>query len=51
MIWQTVTKPVSASSYVLGKWLGVVSLAVLIAVTGAPFSCSPNTSAPQPGGG
>ncbi|MBS0192085.1 MAG: hypothetical protein U0573_13745 [Phycisphaerales bacterium] len=35
VIWQTVTKPVSASSYVLGKWLGVVSLsAVLIAVTG-----------------
>lgn len=33
IIWQTMTKPVSAWSYVLGKWLGVVSLnAVLLVV-------------------
>jgi len=33
IIWQTMTKPVSAWSYILGKWLGVVSLnAVLLAV-------------------
>lgn len=35
VIWQTVTKPVAAWQYVLGKWLGVVSLAaVLLGVTG-----------------
>ncbi|MBS0186735.1 MAG: hypothetical protein JSS51_01625 [Planctomycetes bacterium] len=35
VIWQTVTKPVAAWQYVLGKWLGVVSLsAVLLTVTG-----------------
>ncbi|MBY0112839.1 MAG: ABC transporter permease subunit [Phycisphaerales bacterium] len=34
-IWQTVTKPVAAWQYILGKWLGVVSLAaVLLGVTG-----------------
>jgi ABC-type transport system involved in multi-copper enzyme maturation permease subunit len=34
-IWQTVTKPVSAVSYVLGKWLGIVTLsAVLLGVSG-----------------
>ncbi len=33
IIWQTVTKPVSAWKYVLGKWLGVCALnAVLLAV-------------------
>lgn len=33
IIWQTMTKPVSAWSYILGKWLGVVGLnAVLLAV-------------------
>lgn len=33
IIWQTVTKPVSAWKYVLGKWLGVCTLnAVLLAV-------------------
>jgi ABC-type transport system involved in multi-copper enzyme maturation permease subunit len=32
-IWQTMTKPVAAWQYVLGKWLGVVTLnAVLLAV-------------------
>lgn len=35
VIWQTVTKPVAAWQYVLGKWLGVVALsAILLAVTG-----------------
>lgn len=35
VIWQTVTKPVAAWQYVLGKWLGVVTLsAVLLSVTG-----------------
>lgn len=34
LIWQTMTKPVSAWKYVLGKWLGVVTLAaVLITVS------------------
>ena len=33
VIWQTVTKPVAAWQYILGKWLGVVTLAtVLMAV-------------------
>jgi ABC-type transport system involved in multi-copper enzyme maturation permease subunit len=33
-IWQTMTKPVSAAQYLLGKWLGVVTLnAVLLAVS------------------
>lgn len=33
IIWQTMTKPVSSWSYVLGKWLGVCSLnAILLAV-------------------
>src|SRR5690606_30297147 len=32
-IWQTMTKPVAAWQYILGKWLGVVGLAaVLLAV-------------------
>jgi len=32
-IWQTMTKPVSAAQYILGKWLGVAGLsAVLLAV-------------------
>ena len=35
IIWQTVTKPVAAWQYVLGKWLGVSSLAaILLAVCG-----------------
>lgn len=35
VIWQTMTKPVAAAQYILGKWLGVVSLAaVLLLVTG-----------------
>ncbi len=35
VVWQTMTKPVAAWQYVLGKWLGVTSLAaVLLAVTG-----------------
>ncbi|MGH7242671.1 MAG: hypothetical protein ACREJD_04575 [Phycisphaerales bacterium] len=35
VIWQTVTKPVAAWQYVLGKWLGVVTLsAILLSVTG-----------------
>jgi hypothetical protein len=33
VIWQTVTKPVAAWQYILGKWMGVVTLAtVLMAV-------------------
>jgi ABC-type transport system involved in multi-copper enzyme maturation permease subunit len=36
VIWQTMTKPVAAWQYVLGKWLGVVSLAaILLAVSGS----------------
>jgi ABC-type transport system involved in multi-copper enzyme maturation permease subunit len=32
-IWQTMTKPVSAAQYILGKWLGLIGLnAVLLAV-------------------
>ncbi len=30
VIWQTMTKPVAAWQYVLGKWLGVVSLAAVL---------------------
>lgn len=34
IIWQTMTKPVAAWRYILGKWLGVVTLAaVLLAVS------------------
>ncbi|MBX3365647.1 MAG: hypothetical protein KF866_12900 [Phycisphaeraceae bacterium] len=36
LIWQTMTKPVAPWQYVLGKWLGVVTLAaVLLAVCAA----------------
>lgn len=36
VIWQTMTKPVSAWHYVLGKWLGVSALAlVLLSVAGS----------------
>lgn len=36
IIWQTMTKPVSVWKYLLGKWLGVVSLnATLLLVCGA----------------
>lgn len=36
VIWQTMTKPVSAAQYLLGKWLGIVTLAaVLLAVSGS----------------
>ena len=35
VIWQTMTKPVGAWQYILGKWLGVVGLcAVLLTVSG-----------------
>lgn len=35
VIWQTMTKPVAAWQYILGKWLGVVLLAgTLLAVSG-----------------
>lgn len=35
-IWQTITKPVASWQYVLGKWLGVATLAaVLLSVSGA----------------
>ena len=30
IIWQTMTKPVAAWQYVLGKWLGVVALAAVL---------------------
>jgi ABC-type transport system involved in multi-copper enzyme maturation permease subunit len=30
VIWQTMTKPVAAWQYVLGKWLGVVTLAAIL---------------------
>ncbi|MEO1007357.1 MAG: hypothetical protein AAFX79_02200 [Planctomycetota bacterium] len=36
IIWQTVTKPVAAWHYLLGKWLGVITLnAALLVVTGS----------------
>jgi len=36
IIWQTVTKPVAAWKYLLGKWLGVIALnAALLAVSGS----------------
>ncbi len=36
VIWQTMTKPVAPWQYILGKWLGVVSLsAVLLVVCGS----------------
>lgn len=38
VIWQTMTKPVAAWQYMLGKWLGVVSLAAVllgVSTTGA----------------
>lgn len=36
IIWQTMTKPVAAWKYLLGKWLGVMSLnAVLLVVCGS----------------
>lgn len=35
-IWQTMTKPVSAAQYILGKWIGLIGLnAVLLAVCSA----------------
>ena len=39
VIWQTVTKPVSALQYILGKWLGVVALnaALLVVCTSGVF--------------
>ncbi len=39
VIWQTVTKPVAAWQYVLGKWLGVVALnaALLFVATSGVF--------------
>lgn len=33
VIWQTVTKPVAAWQYVLGKWLGVVALSAALLAT------------------
>lgn len=36
VIWQTMTKPVTAAQYVFGKWLGVVTLgAILLSVCGS----------------
>jgi ABC-type transport system involved in multi-copper enzyme maturation permease subunit len=36
IIWQTVTKPVSAAQYLAGKWIGVMVLnAILLGVAGA----------------
>ncbi len=36
IIWQTMTKPVAAWQYILGKWLGVVGVAaVLLVVSGS----------------
>ncbi len=32
IIWQTMTKPVAAWEYILGKWLGVVGLAAVLLV-------------------
>ncbi len=32
VIWQTMTKPVAAWQYILGKWLGVVSIAAALLV-------------------
>ena len=35
VIWQTMTKPVAAWQYLLGKWLGVVSLAAILLTVSA----------------
>lgn len=35
IIWQTMTKPVSATQYVLGKWLGVSTLAAILLLVSA----------------
>jgi len=35
IIWQTMTKPVAPWQYVLGKWLGVVSLAAVLLLVSA----------------
>lgn len=35
IIWQTMTKPVSAAQYVLGKWLGVATLAAILLLVSA----------------
>jgi hypothetical protein len=35
IIWQTMTKPVSAAQYVLGKWLGVSTLAAILLLVSA----------------
>ena len=35
MIWQTMTKPVAAWQYLLGKWLGVVMLAAILLTVSA----------------
>lgn len=35
VIWQTMTKPVAAWQYVLGKWLGVVTLAAVLLTVSA----------------
>ncbi len=49
-IWQTMTKPVAAWQYILGKWLGVVG-ALLRFCWRSPAracTCSPSTFARQP---
>jgi ABC-type transport system involved in multi-copper enzyme maturation permease subunit len=52
IIWQTMTKPVSAAKYVLGKWLGVVTLAaVLVLVSSAGVFMFTEYLRGQPAGG
>ncbi len=52
IIWQTMTKPVSAAKYVLGKWLGVATLAaVLVLVSSAGVFMFTEYLRGQPAGG
>lgn len=52
IIWQTMTKPVSAAKYVFGKWLGVATLAaVLVLVSSAGVFMFTEYLRGQPAGG
>lgn len=52
IIWQTMTKPVSAAKYVLGKWLGVATLAaILVLVSSAGVFMFTEYLRGQPAGG
>lgn len=52
VIWQTMTKPVSAWSYVLGKWLGVMAVATaLLGVSSVGLFVATDYLARQPAEG